>query len=173
MRKLDPRIKDRKYIFDCFNADEAKKYIGKLCYMTDYLNRFEDVESTAKCILHKIEDSRKDSGTCAPFVECDFRFSYCLPAEFVAPKVKIYRPYTLAEFCSKFTIGRPINFRKKDNVGNEQYLILNGYITVKEFDRTVHYICIGSTSYILNELFNEYEWQELSTKEWKLFGVEE
>lgn len=81
MKKLDPRIKDRKYIFDCFNAGEAKKYIGKKCYMTDYFEMFEDVENTAKCILHKIEDS-------GPFVECNFRFSFCLPAEFVSPKGK-------------------------------------------------------------------------------------
>ncbi len=168
MKKLDPRIKDRKYIFDCFNADEAKKYIGKICYMTDYFERFEDVEKTVKCFLHKIADD-------GSFVtdEDDYRFSYCLPMELVAPKEKKFRPYTFLEFGEKFTVGRPINFRKKDNVGNEQYLILNGYITVKEFDRTVHYICIGSTSYILNELFSEYEWQELSTHEWKVFGVEE
>ena len=163
--KLDPRIKDRKYIFDCFNADEAKKYIGKKCYMSDSIARFEDVEITAPCILKEIEDGR--------FVDDCLRFTYCLPAEFVAPKEKRCRPYTFPEFCGKFTVGRPINFRKKDNVGNEQYLILNGYKTVNDLDRTVHYICIGSTSYILNELFNEYEWQELSTHEWKLFGVEE
>lgn len=171
MKKLDPRIKDRKYIFDCFNADEAKKYIGKKCYMTDYFERFEDVESTAKCILHKIEDS-------GPFVEGNFRFSYCLPFEFVAPKEntpkeKKFRPYTLMEFEDKFHIGLPINFRKKGAEGHEKCLILNGYSHHQYEGETITYIYIGSNPYTLDELFKDYEFQTHYTEDFEPFGVEE
>lgn len=165
MKKLDPRIKDKKFIFDCFNADEAKKYIGKKCYMTDYFERFEDVESTAKCTLRKIdEDGFFTDG------EDDFRFTYCLPMELVAPKEKRFRPYTLAEFEDKFHIGLPIKFRQKGDVGNELYLILNGYTLHKE---NIPFIYIGPLTYDLDELFNKYEWQSHYTEDFEPFGVEE
>lgn len=164
MKKLDPRIKDRKYIFDCFNADEAKKYIGKKCYMTDYFERFDDVESTAKCTLKKIdEDGFFTDG------EDDFRFTYCLPMELVAPKEKKYRPYTLMEFEEKFHIGLPIQFRKKDEVENKRFLILSGYW---HEDKTT-YVYIGPHVYTLVELFNKYEWQSHYTEDYQPFGVEE
>lgn len=165
MKKLDPRIKDRKFIFDCFNADEAKKYIGKKCYMSDSIARFEDVEITAPCILREIEDGR--------FVDDCLRFTYCLPAEFVAPKEKRYRPYTLAEFEDKFHIGLPIRFREKGKVGNERLLILNGYRHEQYNGQTVTYIYIGAGGYTLQELFEEYEWQSHYTEDYQPFGVEE
>ena len=170
MKKLDPRIKDRKYIFDCFNADEAKKYIGKKCYMTDYFERFVDVDITAKCILGKIEDdSHFVSKTGMPF-------DYCLPAEFVAAKEKKFRPYTLMEFEDKFHMGQPIKFREKGKVGNEKYLILNGYSHRQSNEsngETITSIYIGAIPYTLDELFNEYEWQEHYTEDFEPFGVEE
>lgn len=168
MKKLDPRIKDRKYIFDCFNADEAKKYIGKKCYMTDYFERFSDVESAAKCTLVEIADD-------GHFIEGSFQFAYCLPFEFVAPKEKKYRPYTLMEFFDKFPVGKPIRFRKKGEVGHERFLILNGYVDAELGAEAAHYIHIGSNPYTLEELFEKYEWQKHTEdfKPFEPFGVEE
>lgn len=165
MKKLDPRIKDRKYIFDCFNADEAKKYIGKKCYMSDSIARFEDVEITAPCILREIEDGR--------FVDDCLRFTYCLPAEFVAPKEKKFRPYTLMEFEDEFHIGLPIRFRRKGEVGCERLLILNGYRREQYNGQTVTYIYMGGGGYTLQELFEDYEWQSHYTEDYQPFGVEE
>lgn len=168
--KLDSRIILQTDILTCFDNEKAKMFIGQKGYFTDDLYRFDDLRYLDYGTLTDVRDCR--NGT---FHRGDAYYyqQFFIPESCLKPVEKRYRAYTLAEFCAKFTIGRPINFRKKDNVGNEQYLILNGYKTVKELDRTVHYICIGSTSYILNELFDEYEWQELSTHDWKLFGVEE
>lgn len=163
MKKLDPRIKDRKYIFDCFNADEAKKYIGKKCYMTDRFERFEDVESTVEGTLRKIDED-------GFFVDGGDSWVFCLPMELVAPKEKKYRPYTFMEFCEKFPIGLPIKFREKGDVGNELYLILNGYTLHKE---NIPFIYIGPLTYDLDELFNKYEWQSHYTEDFEPFGVEE
>ena len=164
--KLDPRIKDRKYIFDCFNADEATKYMGKKCYMTDYFERFKDVESTAKCTLGKIDD-----GGFFCDGESDLKFTFCLPFEFVEPKEKKIRPYTLAEFCDKFRIGCPINFRPRgdDAIG---YLMLLGYWRGQNKDREAAWIYIGRGGYTLEELFECYEWYEDETGDWRPFGVE-
>lgn len=164
--KLDPRIKDRKYIFDCFNADEAKKYIDKKCYMTDYFERFMDVDITVNCTLDKIEDD-------GHFVsEMGIPFDYCLPVELVAPKEKKFRPYTLTEFGEKFTVGRPIKFRKKGEVENERYLILNGYSHRQINGERITYIYIGPNPYTLDDLFEDYEWQVHCTEDFEPFGVE-
>ena len=170
--ELDKRIyEDRRIIFTCFTAEDAKKYVGQKGFFADEIHTYQDLDFTDFGTLDRVDNDA------IPFKSGSLFYQFFLPAEFVkeleSEKEKKFRPYTLEEFCGKFTVGRPINFRKKDNVGNEQYLILNGYITVKEFDRTVHYIYIGSASYILNELFSEYEWQELSTHDWTPFGVEE
>lgn len=166
--ELDPRIKDRKYIFDCFNADEAKKYIGKKCYVTDWFERFENIEWTGKGTLLGIDDD-------GHFVAEHGRFGFCLPIEFVesnAPKEKRYRPYTFMEFCEKFTVGRPIKFRQKGKEGYERYLILNGYRHEQHKGKTNTFVCIGPGGFSLEELFNEYEWQEHYTEDFEPFGVE-
>lgn len=165
MKKLDPRIKDSKYIFDCFNADEAKKYIGKKCYMTDYFERFEDVEKTVKCILHKIADD-------GSFVtdEDDYRFSYCLPLEFVAQEKRL-RPYTFEEYCNKFPVERPFKFREKGKESRELFLIQNDDLRNKQIANV--YVCIGSFQYTFDELFKKYELYDYATGVWTPFGVEE
>lgn len=164
MKKLDPRIKDRKFIFDCFNAEEAKKYIGQKCYMSDFIGRFDDIENTVECTLENIDGGR--------FVYNSLWFAFCLPAEFVAPKEKKFRPYTLMEFEDKFHIGLPINFRKKGAEGHEKCLILNGYSHHQYEGETITYIYIGSDPYTLDELFKDYEWQSHYTEDYQPFGVE-
>lgn len=163
MKKLDPRIKDRKFIFDCFNADEAKKYIGKKCYMSDSIARFEDVEITAPCILKEIEDGR--------FVDDCLRFTYCLPAEFVAPKEKKFRPYTLEEFEDKFPAGRPIKFRVKAAPRPELFLFQNDTSRNTQIANVCVYL--RPFRYDFDWLFNECELYDDSTRVWKPFGVEE
>ena len=89
------------------------------------------------------------------------------------PVEKKYRPYTLTEFQDKFTIGRPIKFRKKGDVGRERYLTLVGYENVKPNGQAITYIYLGLCAYTLDELFNKYEWQEYYTEDFEPFGVEE
>ena len=49
---------------------------------------------------------------------------------------------------------------------------MNGYQHEQHEGRTVTYIYRGSQGYTLDALFNDYEWQEHYTEDFKPFGVE-
>ena len=167
--KLDRRIIDRKYIFDCFNADKAKEFIGEDCFMTNDIELFKDLCSINVYKLDKIEDGFYNE-------EEDEYFDFCLPVRWLKPEEKRYRPYTFMEFNDIFTVGRPIKFRRKGMVGHERYLILNGYeheLDGLHDDQTITYAYIGAIPYTFNELFKNYEWQEHYTEDFKPFGVEQ
>lgn len=163
--ELDKRIIDRKYIYDCFNADMAKEFIGEDCYMTNDIELFKNLDSINVYKLDKIKDGFYDE-------EEDEYFDFCLPVRFSQPKEKQYRPYTFMEFNDTFTVGRPIKYRRKGKVGRERYLILNGYEHERDCDQTITYVYIGPIPYTFNELFKNYEWQEHYTEDFKPFGVE-
>lgn len=163
--ELDKRIIDRKYIYDCFNADKAKEFIGEDCFMTNDIELFKNLDSINVYKLDKIEDGFYDE-------EENEYFDFCLPVRFLQPKEKKYRPYTLMEFTAIFTFGRPIKFRQKGKVGCERYFLLNGYQHEQYNGQTITYIYIGQGGYTLQELFEEYEWQEHYTEDFEPFGVE-
>lgn len=165
--ELDKRIINGKRPLTCFDIEEAEKYIGKLCYMCDEYNLFYQLNLIEPAILMGVEDCE------IPFHNGqDKQAEFCLPCEWVTNEKK-YRPYTLQEFCDKFTVGQPIKFRQKGKVGWERYLILDGYNHEQYENRTVTYIHIGAIPYTLEELFNAYEWQEHYTEDFEPFGVEE
>lgn len=166
--KLDKRIIDRQYIFDCFNADKAREFIGEDCFMTNDIELFKNLDGINVYKLDKIEDGFYDE-------EENEYFDFCLPVRFSQPKEKQYRPYTFMEFNDKFTVGQPIKFRRKGKVGHERYLILNGYeheLDGLHDDQTITYAYIGAIPYTFNELFKNYEWQEHYTEDFKPFGEE-
>lgn len=53
------------------------------------------------------------------------------------------------------------------------WFILTGYRESQYDDRSVTHVYIGSCPYTLEELFEEYEWYDDDTKDFKPFGVEE
>ena len=164
--KLDKRIIDRKYIYDCFNADDAREFIGEECFMANDIELFINLDRINVYTLDKIEDGFYNK-------EEDEYFDFCLPVRWLKPeeKQKQYRPYTFMEFTNIFTVGQPIKFRKKGEVGNERYLILNGYSHNQLIGETTTDIYIGRGAYTLDELFNKYEWQEHYTEDFQPFGV--
>ena len=166
--KLDKRIIDRKYIYDCFNADEAREFIGEECFMANDIELFINLDRINVYTLDKIEDGFYNK-------EEDEYFDFCLPVRWLKPeeKQKQYRPYTLNEFTNIFTVGLPIKFRRKGDVGWERYLILNGYSHNQLLGETTTDIYIGRGAYTLDELFNKYEWQASDTEDFQPFGVEE
>ena len=166
--KLDKRIIDRKYIYDCFNADDAREFIGEECFMANDIELFINLDRINVYTLDKIEDGFYNK-------EEDEYFDFCLPVRWLKPeeKQKQYRPYTFMEFTNIFTVGQPIKFRKKGEVGNERYLILNGYSHNQLIGETTTDIYIGRGAYTLDELFSKYEWQEHYTEDFQPFGVEE
>ena len=166
--KLDKRIIDRKYIYDCFNADEAREFIGEDCFMTNDIELFKNLDSINVYKLDKIEDGFYNA-------EEDEYFGFCLPVRMLKPeeKQKQYRPYTLMEFSDLFTVGQPIKFRKKGEKKDEWFSVLLGYWNHQIGDKVITYIFIGPIQYTLDELFKQYEWQEHYTEDFEPFGVEE
>lgn len=177
--KLDKRIKKVTDIKTPFSEDfeELSNYIGFNVYGTDDVNCFNDLDSCYFGALKHVSDGSNysfviDSGR--PGDTMPFRFMILeKDLESKEKKEKKYRPYTLMEFNDKFTVGRPIKFREKGREGCERYLILNGYIHERYNEKTVTYINLGTGGYTLQELFEEYEWQEHYTEDFKPFGVEE
>lgn len=165
---LDSRIKDILYIADCFTVDTYKKYIGTECYMTSEISDYSNLDKCIKAVLRRVEDDE-----IYPYKSDKQTFQFCLASVFVEQKQTELRPFTLEEFNERFPVGQPIKFRGKGKVKDELYLILLGFRISQCNSKTIPYIYIGYIPFTLNELFDEYEWQETDTGVWKPFGVKE
>ena len=84
---------------------------------------------------------------------------------------KKYRPFSLEEFLSKFSIGTKISFRSRD-LTRSIYGLFEGYQTDKDKTEAYHKITICNLWYTLNDLFERYEYLD-EHGEWQPFGVEE
>lgn len=170
--KLDTRIMDGKKPLDCFDTEKAESYIGEECYFSDDLFPFADMSDKTndkliyKGILLKVSADGSD-----PYETDSQRFyAYCLPCEWVIESEKNkYRAYTIADFQSIFKIGYPIRYRIKGQSDTEKLLIFNGY----ERNNNNVYVYFGKNSYTLEQLFDDFEWQEYYTDDYKPFGVAE
>lgn len=176
--ELDKRIKKGKRPLTCLDAEQAKLFIGKECYFSDFASKYEKIED-----IEKSTNSVNYSKDVLTYVnaggqECAFtdskknNFRYCLPVEWTEEKQAEFkwRAYTIAEFQETFTIGRAVRFRRKDAPTREHLLAFNGYYTLN--DGSVA-IVFGSMSFALERLFEQYEWQEFYTEDYRPFGVEE
>ena len=167
--KLDERFKVLP--FCCFGTDKKAitNHIGKKGYFANRISYFKDIKFCKYGTLGTVLGDQQESFY---MNETDETFSFFMPECFVKPKEKQFRPYTLMEFNDKFTVGQPIKFRRKGEEGHEKYLILNGYSHRQINGETITYIYIGSNPYTFDELFENYEWQEHYTEDFKPFGVE-
>lgn len=165
--QLDKRFKA--FPFCCFTAENCSEYINQKGYFANNISSFRDINS---CTYGTLEKNFCDRANSFQIKENKTEYSFFIPEYFVKPKEKQYRPYTFMEFTDKFTVGRPIKYRRKGKVGWECYLILNGYRHEQHNDQTITFIYIGSYPYTLNQLFKDYEWQEHYTEDFKPFGVE-
>ena len=168
---LDKRIIDGKKPLTCFDIDEAEKYVGKKCYISNEYDFFRDLDFTQQKILNGVEDCE------APFhYDSDKQAEFCLPCEWVKPEEpeKKYRPYTLAEWINQHEIGEVIHFRNK-NYKQEFYAMYVGYVIDNGEDiqdtRTTGRIMLINMGYLLQELFERYE--ICINGEWRPFGVME
>ena len=170
--ELDKRIKSIDSIRS-FNTDNSD-CSGKVGYFTNYVDNFDNLDDVCKgtCIF--------EEGGSFPFyaIKTDSlenrKFQFFIPEEDLLskPKEKKYRPYTFKEFKDIFTIGQPIKYRRKGKVGLENEIVLDGYAHEQRGDQIFTYIFIGVEEYTLQELFEEYEWQEHYTEDFEPFGVE-
>ena len=179
--KLDKRIENERLIYTPFTTTKPK--LHEKGYFTDDIHAFNSLEDCdcryGELVEHDDVDyaypycCESDDGCGDGSTTCDW-FAFYIPESSLTPKEKQkqYRPYTFMEFTDIFTVGQPIKFRQKGAEGWERYLILNGYQHEQHEGRTVTYIYIGSQGYTLDALFNDYEWQEHYTEDFKPFGVE-
>ena len=160
---LDPRIKDRKYIFDCFNVDEVKKYIGKACYLSNDISNFSDLDMVDIDTLKYIGKGYSFGG--------DKQFMFCLPLEFVKEKDKIFRPYkSISEFCNETgceEVGADLITIRNKKRKQECVLLYTGYS-----EDAVH---LGGYVLTFDCLLKHYEFYNKCGEngEWIPFGIEE
>ena len=159
--ELDKRIINGKRPLTCFDIDEAEKYIGKMCYISDNYDFFCDMDLTQQKILKGVEDCE------VPFhFDSDKQAEFCLPCDWVT-KEKQYRPCTLDDFG--LHIGDLIRFRRKDDHNIEVCTMYMGYMK----NNGIVKVMLGNTYYSLEELFDNYEWFDKDSNTWEIFGVEE
>ena len=163
---LDKRIKDRKYIFDCFSVDEVKKYIGKGCYLSNDIAKFSDLDNVDFDVLKYIGKGYFFGG--------DKQFMFCLPLEFVKEKenkYKIFRPYkSISEFCNETgceEVGADFITIRNKRRKQECVLLYTGYS-----EDAVH---LGGYVLTFDTLLKHYEFYNKCGEdgEWLPFGVEE
>ena len=160
---LDKRIIDGKKPLTCFDIDEAEKYVGKKCYISNEFDFFRDLDFTQQKILNGVEDCE------APFhYDSDKQAEFCLPCEWVKPEEpeKKYRPYTLAEWINQHEIGEVIHFRSKSGEIEAHVMYMGTY-----HHKNKGTIVLGVASYTLDCLFEDCEIEV--NGEWRPFGVDE
>ena len=157
---LDPRIKDRKYIFDCFNSNLASKYIGEVCYLSNNIEEFSDLDMVDIDTLKYIGEGH--------FYGSDKQFAFCLPFEGIKEKEKEYKPFDPETFEQRYGIGFSIKYRRK----GANNFVYKAMITATTFNEKTKefFICMRGLVYTLDELFEDYELFEKG--EWKPFGLE-
>ena len=94
---LDPRIKDRAYIFDCFNSKLASKYIGQVCYFSNDIAKFSDLDMVDIDTLKYIGKGYFFGG--------DKQYMFCLPFDFVKEKENKYKPFDSETFVEATTFN--------------------------------------------------------------------
>lgn len=171
---LDKRILKGKTYLDCFDTEEAKQFIGKKCYFTRDLSRFENLDGPGvyKVTLTDISDHYE---VCYGSDELGIQqwdyARFIIPCEWVKEAIeKKYRPYKdVEEFFDDVgcTLGDVIRFRKRDTTEEEYHTLLTGF----KGNARVN-IGLGDGGYYsLSDLFSLFE---LYTADgWRPFGTEE
>ena len=157
---LDPRIKDRAYIFDCFNSKLASKYIGQACYLSNDISNFSDLDLVDIGTLKYIAERYFYGG--------DKQFMFCLPFDFVKEKENKYKPFDPETFEEHYGIGFALKYRRKDHKITYRAMI---EATTFNEETKEFFVMMRGMIYTLDELFKEYEL--FKNGEWIPFGIKE
>ena len=167
---LDKRILPGKRPLTCFDAEEAKQFIGKKGFVTDELNKFRDLNKTQECTLKNVWPNETYC-----FVSSVTGYKYFLPAGWVKPEKpeNKWRPFTLDEFVKRFDLDvgtRVFLIRSKRTPENQKRLLLTGIIQDK--DPALCGIGLGPYFFNFSELFLFHE-VKIGERDWQPFGVED
>lgn len=172
--ELDKRILEGKRPLTCYDIDEAEKYVGKKCYISNNYDFFRNLDFTQPKILNGVEDCEE------PFHYYDNtkdrQAEFCLPAEWVKEPEKKYRPLSIEDWKFKHSVGETIIYRYKGTYcggHREAEVMYLGY--VKHSDGVTDEagkgeLVLGDGCHDLQNLFDNYEmWVDGG---WKPFGIE-
>lgn len=174
--ELDKRIKKGKRPLTCLDIEQAREFVGKECIFSDKYENFKNldkylfVDNSDYSAILSIDDYTRNGDYVFRNAKNGAHYSLILPLEWAKELEKKWRAYTIAEFQETFTVGRAVRFRRKDAPTKEHLLAFGGYYTLH--DGRVS-ILFGIHLYTLEELFEQYEWQEFYTDEYRPFGTEE
>lgn len=177
--KLDPRIIEGKKPLTCFDAEDAKQFIGKECYFCDCPLAFGDLDKFTTLVrnnLFRVQDTEK------PFLTdtiASFRYAYCLPCEWVKEEKKEpqYRAFTFDEFLDKFQVGQVIRYRLK----SQPHIDILETLSVLRINHPYMEVSVRLSvgNYEPQGLFEEFEIFEPedplnpTAKDWKPFGTKD
>lgn len=176
--ELDKRIKEGKRPLTCFDAEEAKKYVGKKCYLTNDISLFSDLDvfkdiEGCKSVPNEYDGiintlSDIDTEISMVFETTYLRWKFCIPCEWVTKEKKEpkYRPFKdhaeYKEYLNDGIIESWIQIREKLTGEVSELMYVGGSEAI---------ICLGAYSFDLNNLFYDFELFNESTCEWQPFGV--
>ena len=164
--ELDKRIKEGKRPLTCFDIEEAKQFVGKKGYFSDYLNVYTNLCNMQEDVLESLDEHHDEA-----FVETCAKWEFFLPAEWVKEPEKKYRAFTNEEFLNLFDAGKLHSIRKKNERG--RYIITEIYFN-DDCEKDTVYVKLNhcdagfAMRYLVN---NDFEY--FDGKEWKIFGVGE
>ena len=161
--KLDKRISSDLrdvYTLYCRNNDNL---LGIEVYASNDIDDFNNID---RCRKGKVDYIDPVHGYAVKIdSENTCYFNFVIPAMCV--KEKTLRPYTLEEFQKIFTLGKAIQFRRKDDKEHPVNLVFLGYTWLN--DRIA--VEIGHEKYFLDVLLNDFEWYNEYKDEFTPFGV--
>lgn len=172
--ELDKRILLGKRPLTCFDIEEAKQYIGKKGYFSDYLNVYANINTMGKeDVLQSLDEHLLDKHHDETFLVAHNKWKFFLPAEWVKEPEKKYRPFTLAEWIEQHGIGEVIHYRCKSPKIELRHMY-TGYAHGIDADiknTTSGTMTLGNVSHTLDDLFEDYEIE--FNGEWVPFGIKE
>lgn len=178
MIELDKRIISGKKPLTCFDAEQARSFVGKKCYLTNDislfsdLNAFKDIKGCNEAIYEGVADTLTNINTevSLVFETTYLRWKFCIPCEWVTEKGEPkYRPYTIKDFEKAFLNGEFedfIIFRDKHEPDNIYTMMYNGNYVRGKYE----YICLGAKNFSFESLFENYEVADYDG-DWQPFGV--
>lgn len=183
MIELDKRIISGKKPLTCFDAEQARNFVGEKCYLTNDISLFSDLDvfkdiEGCKSVPNEYDGiintlSDIDTEISMVFETTYLRWKFCIPCEWVKQKSEItYEPYTLETFENEFSIGDVVTFRGKSNTdraGSYYKCVYSGYRFFAEKGSTNTILIFGLWGFSLSELFDLYEINR--DGKWQPFGI--
>lgn len=163
MLELDNRIINKCHPYDCFsNAEEVSQYSKG--WFTNVLEDFTNLDNNT-VYFRELKGVKKSA---YPFETKEGYFKYFLPECMVKVQEKFRAYNSIKEL--PFTVGDILFIKDKESQEIEKCTCSS--ISYRKND-SVSLISLGTTTYSVQELFEDYEWRFTETGDWKPFGVEE